>query len=146
MGILYIVATPIGNLEDVTIRSLAVLRNVRLIAAEDTRKTSIILNKYEIRTPVTSFYEFSNDSKINYLLSELKKGDIALVSEAGTPCICDPGYKLVAAAIDNGFRIVPIPGASALITAICASGFSADEYIFLGFLPRQKNKRIEKQK
>ncbi len=142
MPSLYVVATPIGNLEDISLRALRVLRNVKLIAAEDTRKTRKLLNAYEIKTPLTSYYEHNKLSRQDYLLHFLQaEGDVALVSEAGTPGISDPGYDLIAAAFAHRISIVPIPGPSAVITAIAVSGLPADRFTFLGFLPRLSRNR-----
>src|SRR3990172_582950 len=122
MASLYIVATPIGNLEDVSLRALRVLREVKLIAAEDTRKTSRLLNAYEIKTPMTSYHEHNKLTKLGYILEQLAAGDVALVAEAGTPGMSDPGYELVVAANQHGIPVVPIPGPSAVITALVVSG------------------------
>jgi len=141
MPTLYIVATPIGNLEDVTLRALKVLRQVELIAAEDTRRTKHLLSKYEIKTPVTSYHEHNKRTKLPRLLQHLEQKDLALVSEAGMPGISDPGYELIAAAIERGFRVVPIPGPSAITTALAASGLPTRQFIYLGFLPRKRGER-----
>lgn len=142
MPILYLVATPIGNLEDITLRALRVLREVKLIAAEDTRRTRILLSKYNITTPVTSYYEHSKRTKLSYLLQCLEQNDVALVSEAGTPGVNDPGYELVAACVQSRLvGIVPIPGPSAPITALAVSGLPTDRFLYLGFLPRQASHR-----
>jgi 16S rRNA (cytidine1402-2'-O)-methyltransferase len=141
-GTLYLVSTPIGNLEDITLRALRVLKEVDLIAAEDTRRTKKLLNHYQIKTPLTSYFEHSSFKKTHSLLSQLKKGkDIALVSEAGTPSISDPGFKLTKRAIENRLKVVPIPGASASITALSASGLPTNSFIFEGFIPRKPGKR-----
>ncbi|NLL89875.1 MAG: 16S rRNA (cytidine(1402)-2'-O)-methyltransferase, partial [Dehalococcoidales bacterium] len=137
MPSLYIVATPIGNLEDISPRAVRILREVKLIAAEDTRKTRVLLDKYEIKTPLTSYYEHNKIDKLDYLLKQLQEKDLAIVSEAGMPGISDPGYELVAAAIEKGFMVVPIPGPSAIITALAVSGLPTDRFIFIGFLPRR---------
>lgn len=141
MGTLYLVATPIGNLEDITLRGLRILKEVSLIAAEDTRRTRILLDHYAISTPLTSYFEHNKLDKLPAILEALKKGDVALVSEAGMPGISDPGYELVNAAIATGFAVVPIPGPSAVIAALSASGLPTDSFLFLGFLPRKKNDR-----
>ncbi len=142
MPILYIVATPIGNLEDITLRALRVLKEVDLTAAEDTRRTKKLLNHYQIKTIVTSYFEHSGFKKTQSLLSQLKRGkNIALVSEAGTPAISDPGYKLIKLAIEDQIKVIPIPGASALIAALSASGLPASSFIFEGFIPRKTGKR-----
>ena len=141
-GTLYPVSTPIGNLEDITLRALRVLKEVDLIAAEDTRRTKKLLNHYQIKTPLTSYFEHSSFKKTQSLLSQLKKGkEIALVSEAGTPSISDPGFKLTKRAIENRLKVVPIPGASASIAALSASGLPTNSFIFEGFIPRKPGKR-----
>jgi 16S rRNA (cytidine1402-2'-O)-methyltransferase len=141
---LYIVATPIGNLEDITLRALRILKEVDLIAAEDTRHTAQLLNRYDIRTPTTSFHEHNEKEKTPALLNRLGRGEsIALVSDSGTPGISDPGYRLVAAARASGIRVVPVPGASAVLTALVSSGFPTDSFIFLGFPPRKSHARRE---
>lgn len=142
MPTLYIVATPIGNLEDISFRALRILSEATLIAAEDTRKTRHLLTAYGIKTPLTSYHEHSKEAKLFYLLSRLERGDVALVSQAGMPGISDPGYELVAAAIERDISIVPIPGPSVLVTALAVSGLSTNEFIYLGFLPRRKGQRI----
>jgi 16S rRNA (cytidine1402-2'-O)-methyltransferase len=141
MRTLFIVATPIGNLEDISLRALRILSEVELVAAEDTRKTRHLLSAYGIKTRLTSYHEHSREAKLSYLLSYLERGDVALVSEAGMPGISDPGYKLVVAAIERGISIVPIPGSSVLVTALAVSGLSTNEFIYLGFLPRKKGQR-----
>lgn len=141
MNTLYIVATPIGNLEDISLRALRVLKEVRLIAAEDTRKTSRLLNHYQITTPMTSYYEHNKLVKLNRMLEYLEQGDMALVSEAGMPGISDPGYELVAAAVGQGIPVVPVPGASAVTTALAVSGLPTDRFTFLGFLPNKSSAR-----
>jgi 16S rRNA (cytidine1402-2'-O)-methyltransferase len=141
MSILYVVATPIGNLEDISLRALRLLREVKLIAAEDTRTTRFLLSAYDIKTPLTSYHEHSKRAKLDYLLDYLENEDLALVSEAGMPGLSDPGYKLVAAAVGRGIPVVPIPGASAVITALVVSGLPTDQFIYVGFLPRRKGQR-----
>ncbi len=141
MGTLYIVGTPIGNLEDITFRAVRILREVSLIAAEDTRKARILLDHYEIPTPVTSFFEGNERHKIESVLRALAQGDVALISEAGMPTISDPGYPLVKAAVEQGVRVVPIPGPSAHTAALVASGLPTDQFLFLGFLPRKASDR-----
>jgi len=141
MPTLYIVATPIGNMEDITLRALRVLDEVSLIAAEDTRKTKRLLDGFGIRTPLTSYHEHNKVSKLPLLLKHLEGGDVALVSEAGMPGISDPGYELVSAAIGQGMAVVPVPGASALVTALAVSGLPTDRFTYLGFLPRRKGQR-----
>lgn len=134
---LYLVATPIGNLEDITLRALRVLREVRLIAAEDTRTTLKLLSQYEIRTPVTSYFEHSRLSRLEQVLRAAEEGDAALVSEAGTPGVSDPGFEVVRAALDRGIKVIPIPGPSAPIAALVASGLPSEPFLFFGFLPRR---------
>ena len=141
MSTLYIVATPIGNLEDITLRALRVLREARLIAAEDTRTTRKLLSHYDIHTPLTSYHDHNKVQKIPVIIKALEEGDVALVSDAGTPGISDPGLELVRAAIDSGISVVSIPGPSAVITALAVSGMSAEHFLFLGFLPRRKGER-----
>jgi 16S rRNA (cytidine1402-2'-O)-methyltransferase len=142
MPVLYVVATPIGNLEDVSLRALRVLRTVKLIAAEDTRKTRRLLNAYDIKTPITSYHEHNKWSKLEYLLPFLSgTGDVALVSEAGTPGISDPGHELIVAAAQRGITIVAIPGPSVVITALAISTLPTDRFTFIGFLPRSSGDR-----
>ncbi len=141
MGTLYIVPTPIGNLEDMTLRALRVLREVSLIAAEDTRTTQVLLRHYEITTPLTSYHEHNKLSKLDRIFAALAAGDVALVSDAGTPGISDPGYELVQAAIAGGWRVEALPGPSALLPALVASGLPADQFVYLGFLPRKTQAR-----
>lgn len=139
---LYIVSTPIGNLEDITFRAVRTLKEVDVIAAEDTRHTPILLKKYEIKTPLTSFHSYSSDEKLEKIVDMLKEGkNVALVSDAGTPGISDPAYTLIRRAIDEGVKIVPIPGASSLLTAIVASGLPMDKFLYLGFLPLKKGRQ-----
>ena len=139
-GTLFVVATPIGNLEDITARALRVLREADLIAAEDTRVTRKLLAHFDIHTPLISYHAHSSEGREFELLEKLRRGmNIALVSDAGTPAISDPGAALIAAAIDAGFRVEPIPGASALISALTASGLSTAGFVFEGFLPRTKS-------
>lgn len=137
MGTLYVVGTPIGNLEDLTFRALRVLGEVALIAAEDTRKARILLDHYGIHTPVTSFFEGNEQRKLEPLLAALEQGDVALISEAGMPGISDPGFSLVRAALDVGVTVVPVPGPSALLAALAAAGLPTARFLFLGFLPRK---------
>ena len=143
MPTLYVVATPIGNLEDISLRALRILREVKLIAAEDTRKTKRLLNNYDIKTPMTSYYEHNKMIKLDYILDVLGQGDVALVSEAGTPGISDPGYELIKAARDRGILVVPVPGPSAIITALSVSGLPTDRFTYLGFLPRKVSARTK---
>lgn len=137
MPTLYIVPTPIGNLEDITLRALRILREVSLIAAEDTRTTRILLQHYEIRTPLTSYHEHNKLAKLDAIFAALETGDVAIVSDAGTPGISDPGYELVRQAIEQGIRIESLPGASAITTALVGSGLPTDGFVYLGFLPRK---------
>jgi 16S rRNA (cytidine1402-2'-O)-methyltransferase len=141
MYTLYLVATPIGNLEDVTLRALRLLREVPVIAAEDTRHTRKLLNHYGITTPTISYHEHSGPAGIQAVLERLAQGDVALVSDAGTPAISDPGQELVQAALRGGHAVVPIPGPSAVVTALVASGLPTDEFTYLGFLPRRASER-----
>jgi 16S rRNA (cytidine1402-2'-O)-methyltransferase len=141
MGVLYIVPTPIGNLEDITLRALRILREATLIAAEDTRTTRVLLDRYEITTRLTSYHEHNKLTKLDALFDALAAGDVALVSDAGTPGISDPGYELIREAIGRGVQVVVLPGANAVTTALVASGLPTDGYMYLGFLPR-KNKAL----
>ena len=144
-GVLYIVATPIGNLDDITIRAINILKNVDLIAAEDTRHTLKLLNHLEISKPLISYHRHNEEIKTENLIEELKKGkSIALVSDAGTPGICDPGEEIVKKCIEENIKIIPIPGACAMINALVASGISTKNFTFLGFLPLNKKLRKEK--
>jgi 16S rRNA (cytidine1402-2'-O)-methyltransferase len=141
-GILYVVATPIGNLEDVTFRALRVLRDVSLIAAEDTRRTSRLLQHYSISTPTTSLHEHNERGKTPGLVARLLRGEsVALVSDAGTPVVSDPGASLVSAAHAAGIRVEPIPGPSAAVAALSASGLGGEEFVFLGFPPSRSAPR-----
>ncbi|MGB9886945.1 MAG: 16S rRNA (cytidine(1402)-2'-O)-methyltransferase [Moorellales bacterium] len=141
-GTLYVCPTPIGNLEDITIRTLKVLRRVHLIAAEDTRKVRILLERYRVRVPVISYHQHNEARRTEYLLSCLREGrDVALVSEAGTPGISDPGGRVLEAAIGEGLPVVVLPGPTALIPALLLSGLPARRFAFEGFLPRQPGKR-----
>jgi 16S rRNA (cytidine1402-2'-O)-methyltransferase len=141
-GILYVVATPIGNLEDVTLRALRVLREVSLIAAEDTRRTSRLLQHYSISTPTTSLHEHNEYARTPYLIDRLREGEsIALVSDAGTPGISDPGARLVAAAHEAGIAVQPVPGASAVVALISAVGVHGDGFVFVGFPPARSGAR-----
>jgi 16S rRNA (cytidine1402-2'-O)-methyltransferase len=141
MGTLYLVATPIGNLEDMSPRAVRILREARLIAAEDTRHTRQLLTHFDIHTPLTSYYEHNKLTKQDAILSALAQGDVALVSDAGTPAINDPGYELVKAAIDAGHAVSPVPGPSAPIAALAASGLPTDAFLYLGYLPRKTSER-----
>ena len=141
-GTLYVVATPIGNMADITLRAIQTLKDVALIAAEDTRHTKRLLTHYAIRNSMISLHEHNENQRTGTLVKRLKGGEsIALVSDAGTPTLSDPGYRLIKEAIASGIRIVPIPGASAGPAALCASGLPTDAYVFMGFLPRKEGKR-----
>ena len=141
-GTLYIVSTPIGNLNDITNRAIEILNKVDLCAAEDTRQSIKLFNTYNINTKLTSYHKFSENNKFSDLIQKLLSGkDIALISDAGTPLISDPGRKLVNEAIKEGIKIEPIPGASSVITALSVCGFNLDNFKFFGFLPRKKNER-----
>ena len=141
MPTLYLVGTPIGNLEDISLRALRLLAEVSLIAAEDTRVTGRLLRHHDISTPMVSFHEYSSPERIDTLIEKMQAADVALVSDAGMPGLSDPGYRLVRAAVKAGFQIVPIPGPSAVIAALVTSGLPTDRYLFLGFLPRQQKAR-----
>ena len=144
-GILYIVATPIGNLEDMTVRAIRTLKEADVVAAENTRHTQVLLKHFAINTPLTSYHEHNEAAKTAQLVNRLQRGQsIALVSDAGTPAISDPGYRLVVAAIGAGIRIVPIPGPSASIAALSAGGLPIDGFDFRGFLPARKQERRSK--
>ena len=144
-GKLYIVATPIGNLEDITLRALKVLKEVDLIAAEDTRNTLKLLNYYEINKPLMSYHRHNEDGKSDYLIKKINNGEnIALVSDAGTPGISDPGEVVIKKAIEENIEIIPVPGACAAINALVCSGLNTSEFVFLGFLPLNKKLRKEK--
>ncbi|AFV13041.1 ribosomal RNA small subunit methyltransferase I [Thermacetogenium phaeum DSM 12270] len=144
MGELYLCATPLGNLEDITLRALRVLAEVDLIAAEDTRHTRKLLAHYKIATPTTSYHEHNEREKLPFLLSELSRGkSVALVSDAGTPAISDPGSLLVRRALEEGHRVTVVPGASAVISALVVSGMPAYPFYFYGFLPRKRGERRE---
>jgi 16S rRNA (cytidine1402-2'-O)-methyltransferase len=141
MSTLYLVATPIGNLEDISQRALRILGEVSLIAAEDTRHTARLLQHYAIRTACMSYHEHNKLVRLDRVLEALAKGDVALVSDAGTPALNDPGYELVRAAIQAGHTVSPIPGASAPIAALVASGLPTDAFVYLGYLPRKASER-----
>ena len=144
-GKLYIVATPIGNLEDITLRALRILKEVDVIAAEDTRQTLKLLNHFEIAKPLISYHRHNEEIKSEILIEKLKNGEnIALVSDAGTPGICDPGEEVIKRAIEKGIEVIPIPGACAMVNALIASGIDTKEFNFLGFLPLNKKLRKEK--
>jgi 16S rRNA (cytidine1402-2'-O)-methyltransferase len=138
---LYVIATPIGNLEDITLRALRVLGEVQLIAAEDTRTARKLLNRYNIKTRLTSYFEHNKRMKMPVLLEMLEEQDIALISEAGMPGISDPGYELIKAAIEKDIQVVALPGSSAVTTALAVSGLPADQFVYLGFLPRKKGEK-----
>jgi 16S rRNA (cytidine1402-2'-O)-methyltransferase len=141
-GTLYIVSTPIGNMEDITLRALRILKEVDLIAAEDTRRTGLLLRHFEIQTSVTSYFEGNELKKRELILAKLKEGrNVALVSDAGTPGVSDPGFRLIQLAIESQIPIVPIPGPSAAITALSVSGLPTDAFFFKGFLPHKSKKR-----
>jgi 16S rRNA (cytidine1402-2'-O)-methyltransferase len=139
---LYIVSTPIGNLEDITLRALRIMKEADVIAAEDTRHVQILLNKYEIKTPTLSFHSYSGDAKLEKLMAMLKEGKVvALVSDAGTPGISDPAYALIRRAIEEGVKICPIPGPSSLLAALVMSGQAMHQFLYLGFLPLKKGRQ-----
>ncbi len=141
-GALYIVATPIGNLEDITLRAIRVLKEVHLIAAEDTRRTRTLLRAYQIQTPLTSLYDQNERKKSGFLIAKMADGmDIAYVSDAGTPGISDPGYMLIRQAIEEEIRVIPIPGVSAVIAALSVSGLPMETFVFHGFLPSKSRQK-----
>ena len=141
-GTLYIVSTPIGNREDITLRALRILKEVDLIAAEDTRHTGLLLRHFGIQTPLTSYFEGNESRKKEFILSKLTQGErVALVSDAGTPGISDPGFRLIRTAIEHEIPIVPVPGASAVIAALSVSGLPTDAFVFRGFLPHKTKRR-----
>lgn len=142
---LFVCPTPIGNLKDITLRVLEVLASVDLILAEDTRVTKNLLNKYEIKTPLTSFHSYTKENKLDSIVSELEKGkSMALVSDAGTPGISDPGYPLIKECIERGIHVEVLPGPTSFVPALLLSGFPSDRFIFYGFLPRKTGKRRKK--
>ena len=141
MPTLYVVATPIGNLGDVSLRALRTLSEVKLIAAEDTRRTKRLLVTYDIKTPMTSYHERNKWTKLDYILGCLDEGDVALVSNAGTPGIADPGYELIVAANRRGIPVVPIPGPSVIIMALVVSGLPTDKFVYIGYLPHKASGR-----
>jgi 16S rRNA (cytidine1402-2'-O)-methyltransferase len=144
MSSLYIVSTPIGNLKDVTIRAVETLETVDLILAEDTRKTGRLLSHLDVNKPLESFHEHNEEGKIDLVLSKLSSGiSIALVSDAGTPLLSDPGFKLVRKAIKKGIKVVSIPGASSILAALVSSGLPTDQFLFLGYFPKKLGKQIE---
>jgi len=143
-GTLFIVATPIGNLDDITFRAVETLKSVDLVLAEDTRHSQKILNHFDIKTPISAFHDYNEREKCTTVIDKLKQGEsIALISDAGTPLISDPGYVLVSVAKKNSVNVVPIPGPSALIAALSASGIPSDCFSFFGFLPSKQNARIK---
>ncbi len=139
-GILYVVATPIGNLQDITLRAIDTLKSVDVIICEDTRVTSTLLKKFEIKKPMIAVNEFNEEQIVYQIIQRLESGNVALVSDAGTPLISDPGFRLVNTARKKGFLVIPIPGASALIAALSASGLPTDKFVFLGFLSKSEAK------
>jgi len=141
MGTLHLVATPIGNLEDLSPRAIRMLREASLIAAEDTRHTGKLLKRFGIETPLTSYFEHNKLAKLDFILEKLSTGDVALVSDAGTPAINDPGYELVRAALASGCDVVPVPGPSAPISALAVSGLPTDSFLYLGYLPHKTSDR-----
>jgi 16S rRNA (cytidine1402-2'-O)-methyltransferase len=144
MGTLYLVATPIGNLEDISTRALRVLSQVVVIAAEDTRRSRKLLDHYQIHTPLTSYHEHNKLTKLDVVLNALEKGDVALVSDAGMPALNDPGFELVRAALQAGHQVSPVPGACAPVSALVASGLPTDAFLYLGYLPRKSSERRQK--
>jgi len=141
-GCLYVVATPMGNLEDITLRALGVLQSADIVAAEDTRKTGRLLARYQIRRRLISYHEHNEQRRAEELVARLEKGEaVALVSDAGTPGISDPGYRLVTAAVRNGIQVVPIPGVSAVAAALSVAGLPTDGFVFAGFAPKKRNRR-----
>ncbi len=142
MGTLSLVATPIGNLEDMSPRAVRTLREARLIAAEDTRVTRKLLTHFDLHTPLTSYFEHNKLSKLDTILAALAQGDVALVSDAGTPAINDPGYELVRAALAAGYKVCPVPGPSAPLAALVASGLPTDSFLYSGYLPRKSSERL----
>lgn len=141
MSTLFLVATPIGNLEDMSPRAVRILREVQLIAAEDTRHSRKLLTHFDIRTPLTSYYEHNQQEKLEPVLTALSRGDVALISDAGMPGINDPGYLLVRAALEAGHQVSPIPGPSAPVAALAASGLPSDHFVYLGYLPQKASER-----
>jgi len=138
---LYVIATPIGNLEDITFRAVRLFGGVSLIAAEDTRTAKQLLGRYNLKTRVTSYHEHNKYQKLNVILEHLRTEDVALISEAGMPGLSDPGFELIAAAINRGINVVPVPGPSSIVTALAVSGLPTDHFIYLGFLPRRHGER-----
>ena len=149
MGTLYLVATPIGNLEDMSPRAVRILRESILIAAEDTRHTGKLLKHFQIETPLTSYFEHNKLNKLDFILDKLSQGDVALVSDAGTPAINDPGYELVKAALGSNYDVRPITGPSAPVAALIVSGLATDSFLYLGYLPHktsERHRRLEEVK
>jgi 16S rRNA (cytidine1402-2'-O)-methyltransferase len=144
MGTLYLVATPIGNLEDMSPRAIRILREANLIAAEDTRHTGKLLKHFQIETPITSYFEHNKLDKLDFILDQLSTGDVALVSDAGTPAVNDPGYELVKATLAASYDVKPVPGPSAPITALTVSGLPTDSFLYLGYLPHKTSERHKK--
>ncbi len=144
MGTLYLVATPIGNLEDMSPRAVRILREAVLIAAEDTRHTGKLLKHFSIDTAITSYFEHNKLNKIDFVLEKLSGGDVALVSDAGTPALNDPGYELVRAALEAGYPVSPVPGPSAPLAALVVSGLPTDAFLYLGYLPRKSSERVSR--
>lgn len=146
-GVLYVVPTPIGNLEDITLRALHVLKEVTVIAAEDTRTTKFLLDHYQIQKPLISFYSHNEAVRVPQIIQRLTSGDsVALVSDAGTPGISDPAHSIITAAIANNIRIIPLPGPTAFVPALIASGMPTHEFIFAGFLPHKKGRKTKMEK
>lgn len=143
MGSLYLVATPIGNLQDITFRAIDVLKSVDMIAAEDTRQTMNLLSHFDIHTKLTSYHEYNKDTKTASLADYLADHDLAIVSDAGTPALNDPGYEIVKEAVSRGIRVIPIPGPSAPLAALTASGLPTDQFLYIGYLPRKHNERLK---
>jgi len=143
MGKLYLVATPIGNLEDLTFRAVRILKEVPLIAAEDTRTSRVLLKHYNIETPLTPYHDHNKNKKTGTLIDHLTRNDLALISDAGTPAVNDPGFVLVQAALREGHQVIPIPGPSAPVAALSVSGLPTDRFIYLGYLPRKTASRLE---
>jgi 16S rRNA (cytidine1402-2'-O)-methyltransferase len=141
---LYIVSTPIGNLEDITLRALRILKEVSIVAAEDTRHTQKLFNHYQIHTPLTSYHDHNKEEKTEVLLQRLKEGhSLALVADAGTPGISDPGYYLINRCIQEGIPLLPIPGPAAFLAALAVSGLPTDAFLFEGFLPKKRTGRLK---
>ncbi|MFA6541050.1 MAG: 16S rRNA (cytidine(1402)-2'-O)-methyltransferase [Bacteroidota bacterium] len=144
LGVLYIVPTPIGNLGDITIRALEVLKAVDAVAAEDTRTTKFLLDHFQIQKPLLSFFSHNEQIRVPQIIERLKQGEsIAIVSDAGTPGISDPAYSIITAAIEQEIRIVPLPGATAFVPVLVASGLSTHEFVFIGFLPHKKGRKTK---